>query len=87
MCGGVVAYVDGREGGPCEVQVGMRGLQVSEARLMVAFMGCIVECFSQREGVAGRGWGILTRVSSMVGRFRLQVLCMGWVCSQYSGFC
>ena len=33
MCGGVVAYVDGREGGPCEiqmgspceVQVGMRG--------------------------------------------------------------
>ena len=54
MCGGVVAYVYGREGGPCEVQVGMRGLQVSWARLMVAFMGCIVECFSQCEGVAGR---------------------------------
>ena len=54
---------------------------------MVAFMGCIVECFSQREGVAGRGWGILTCVSSMVGRFRLRVLCMGWDCSQYLGFC
>ena len=26
MCGGVVAYVDGREGGPCDVQVGMRGV-------------------------------------------------------------
>jgi hypothetical protein len=24
MCGGVVAYVDGRKGSPCEVQVGMR---------------------------------------------------------------
>ena len=23
MCGGVVACVDGREGGPCEVQVGI----------------------------------------------------------------
>ena len=67
MCGGVVAYVDGREGGPCEVQVGspcevqvgMRGggVQVSGARLMVAFMGCIVECFSQREGGGREGLG------------------------------
>ena len=52
MCGGVVAYVYGREGGPCKVQVGMSGVAGQWGEVHGRIHGCVVECFSQRGG----GW-------------------------------